>query len=616
MIKGDFLKRDKKVLGILFTMIFGFALIIVSIVLYNIRNLSIVREKNKAKAISRLIEDGLTAHMVGGIMSKRELFLDKAKESSGANKIWIFRTNKVEKLFGKGYSNEVIRDNIDKKAISTGKIQQIVKDSFLNPILRITIPYKVKYDSKPDCLKCHTNAKDGDVLGGISMEFSLSKVRIQTIKTVLNILSITALFALIFLYISNKLLNPYTMVLSYIKDALKSASNGNYKYIIDESKCNQDSKETVKWLNTLLSKLDSVVGAIETNISLFVADRSKKFNDPLEKSKSTIEDLALIYKFKRTIEQDISKEAVYSRLIKVFKEQLKVSDLSLYEVNIKNDTRELIYDDTPEKFCEKADVNTSKRCRAYRTRSVVASDEFPDICKACKTTKEYLCINYTIDENIALVVNIKPDNKQELKEDKKAIGYIRNYLDSAKPVLQSKNLTEILEKSNMIDGLTGLYNRKYLDIFMDNNIKEYDSFAVAMVDIDFFKKVNDSYGHDAGDMVLKGLSDVFKKSILKEDIVFRFGGEEFLIFMPDINTALDTAVKIKDNFENKIFKVNGNNFNKTLSIGLSYYKTDSDHVWQVIKNADIALYEAKNSGRNKIVLYKDIKKDKANLKET
>ncbi len=602
------MKRDKRVLSILFAMIFGFASVIVGIVIYNVRSLSIIREKDKAETIAKLVKDGLTAHMVGGIMSKRELFLNNAKQSSGAKKIWIFRTPKVIKLFGKGFNNEAVRDKIDKKAIQTGQIQQKVTDALINPTLRITIPYKVSYDAKPNCLRCHINAKDGDVLGGISMVYDLSQVRSQSIKTVLNILAITILFALLFLYISDKLLSPYTLVLLYIKDALKSASNGNYRYKIDENKCNQGSKETVRWLNTLLSKLDSVVGAIETNISLFVADRSRKFNDPLEKSKSTIQDLAMIYRFKRTIEQDTSKEDIYKRLIKVFKDQLNIADLSLYEVNIKNNKRHLIYDDTPEKFCEDADTNTFQRCRAYRTKSVVTSDEFPDICQICKSTKEYLCIECSIDENISLIINIKPDNKDDLRENKKAIGYIRNYLESAKPILQSKILTEILQRSNMIDGLTGLYNRKYLDIFMDQKIKQYDSFAIAMVDIDFFKKVNDTYGHDIGDIVLKGLSDLFKKSVSKEDIVFRFGGEEFLIFIPNIDIALNTAGKVKDNFENRVFNVNGGNFNKTLSIGLSYYKADSDHIWQVIKNSDIALYKAKNSGRNKIVEFKDVDK--------
>jgi diguanylate cyclase (GGDEF)-like protein len=144
---------------------------------------------------------------------------------------------------------------------------------------------------------------------------------------------------------------------------------------------------------------------------------------------------------------------------------------------------------------------------------------------------------------------------------------------------------------------------------METSIKEYKNYAVAMLDIDYFKKVNDTFGHDAGDRVLKGLSEIFKRVIKKEDIAFRFGGEEFLVFMPNAMEAKETIQKIKDEFEKTIFDIGHESINKTLSAGISCYKDDEKSVWQIIKYADVALYEAKNSGRNKIVLYKDIKKE-------
>ena len=605
------MEGNKKIIGIISMMIFAFSFVVVVIFIINLRTFSKTQELEKAKTVASLIKDGLTAHMVNGTIKKREFFLNIAKESSGASKIWIFRTPKVEKLFGKGFANERVRDDIDKKVIETGKIQKIFHNGLENNRLRITIPYVATVDSQPNCLKCHTNAKEGDVLGGISMVFNLDESRNQAMETILKIIAVTLFFAIVFIYITNKFLKPYTNALVHIKNILQKASNGDYSSRINIKECHQEVTEVAKWLNTLLDKLEKMIGSIEKNISLFVSDRRQHFHDPLEKAQFVIDDMAMIYKFKRTIEEDKTKEIIYKRLIRLFKEQLHINDLSFYEVDIANDKRILIYDDTPDKFCAEADIKTSQRCRAYRTNSIVSSDDFPDICQACKTTKEYLCISYPICEKITLVLNIKPNNKEELHENKKAIGYIKNYFESAKPVLQSKILTEVLQKSNMIDGLTGLYNRKYLDNFMDNEAKEYDSFAIAMIDIDYFKKVNDTYGHNIGDTVLKSLANVFKKSIGKNDIAFRFGGEEFIIFMPDCSKAKDTIIKLKDNFENTKYEVDGNSFNKTLSAGISYYKTDSDQIWHVIKNADIALYEAKNSGRNKIVEFKDIK-DKDN----
>ncbi len=599
------MQENKKILGIIATMMLAFSLVLIVVVTVNFRDFSQSRELHKSNMVASLVKDGLTAHMVSGTMDKREFFLDNAKESSGALKIWLFRTKKVTELFGKGFANEKIKDAIDKKTIETAQMQKVINERLIKSTLRITIPYIATTEQNPNCLSCHTNAKEGDVLGGISMVFDIDDTRNEAMLTILKIVGITIVFIILFLYVTNRFLKPYTNMLVNIKESLQKASNGDYSSKI-EVKDGDDSTEVAIWMNTLLEKLQNTIGSIENNISLFVSDRREKFNDPLEKSQAIIKDIANIYKFKRTIEQDISKDVIYKRLIRIFKNQLHVADISLYEVDIKKDKRLLVYDDTKEKFCESADVKTSQRCRAFRTNSVVMSDDFENICQACKTHKEYLCINYPIDENISLVLNIKPENIEELHENKKAIGYIKNYLESARPVLQSRILTTILQQSNMIDGLTGLFNRKYLNIFMETNIKEYKNYAVAMLDIDYFKKVNDSFGHDAGDRVLKGLSEIFREAIKKEDIAFRFGGEEFLVFMPNGIDAKETIQKIKDKFEKTIFDMGKESINKTVSAGISCYNDDKTSIWQVIKYADIALYEAKNSGRNKIVLYEDM----------
>ncbi len=607
------MQGNKKILAIISGMMLLFLVTIIVILVINFRESSQKKEFDKAKTIASLVKDGLTAHMESETMNKRELFLKNIKKSSKAKYVQVFRSDKVVKLFGKGFKNETLRDTIDDNVIKSGKTKILLNEDLAHPTLRVTIPYIAKSSSSPNCLRCHTNAKEGDVLGGITMVFDMESIRVSDTISILKIMGISLLFIIIFIFITNRLLTPHVSALVYIKESLKKASQGDYSSRI---KINGDveSAEAFKWLNTLFEKLEQTINSIEKNISLFVSDRKQEFGDPLEKAQYAIENLASIYRFKRTIEQDISKEVIYDRLVQIFKNELKIADISLYEVDIKKDTRVLIHDDTPEKLCEIADTQTSIRCRAYRTNSIIASDDFENICQSCKTNKEYLCINYQIDDNISLVLNIKPKDKDELFENKKIIGYIRNYLESARPVLQNKILTEILQRSNMIDGLTQLYNRKYLDIFMDTKIKNYKEYSLAMIDIDYFKKVNDTFGHDAGDIVLKGLSDIFKNSIAKDDIAFRFGGEEFLIFLADPEDALKTIQKIKDNFEDKTFNLNGNNLNKTLSAGIAYYNNDSLSPWQIIKFADVAMYEAKNSGRNKIVLYKDIEKDKTNLK--
>ena len=99
---------------------------------------------------------------------------------------------------------------------------------------------------------------------------------------------------------------------------------------------------------------------------------------------------------------------------------------------------------------------------------------------------------------------------------------------------------------------------------------------------------------------------MLKKSIGKDDIVFRFGGEEFLIFMPNAEDAEAISEKIRKTFEESAFVANGQTIKKTISLGVAIYPQDSNTIWGVIKCSDIALYHAKESGRNKVVMYGDI----------
>ncbi|MDD3342417.1 MAG: GGDEF domain-containing protein [Sulfurospirillaceae bacterium] len=127
-----------------------------------------------------------------------------------------------------------------------------------------------------------------------------------------------------------------------------------------------------------------------------------------------------------------------------------------------------------------------------------------------------------------------------------------------------------------------------------------------MIDIDFFKMVNDTYGHDVGDKAIKTLSKILKENIRESDTAFRFGGEEFLILLYQCEEEMVEAVanKIRLAFEKApITANNGSSFYKTLSVGASLFSRDSDSIWKCIKFADIALYNAKHNGRNCVKIF-------------
>ena len=156
-----------------------------------------------------------------------------------------------------------------------------------------------------------------------------------------------------------------------------------------------------------------------------------------------------------------------------------------------------------------------------------------------------------------------------------------------------------------VDALTGLYNRRYAEIVFDNmkkNMEKEDSWCVAILDIDDFKGVNDTYGHDAGDIVLCVLARIVKTSLRKTDYVFRWGGEEFLMLLNNINIVDSYHIlnKMRSRIQENIIDVGGRTICITVTIGLC--KCDINNIDQSIKISDDNLYKGKCAGKNVVIV--------------
>jgi diguanylate cyclase (GGDEF)-like protein len=162
-----------------------------------------------------------------------------------------------------------------------------------------------------------------------------------------------------------------------------------------------------------------------------------------------------------------------------------------------------------------------------------------------------------------------------------------------------------------VDSLTGVYNRRFFDdrlLVEINRSRRYgNSLSLVLFDIDFFKKFNDTYGHRAGDFVLNALSTHVKKQLRSQDIVCRYGGEEFGVIMP-MTRGYDAAMvlsRLRSDLQSRYFysEYDNRNFNILISVGIAEFPTDARDDDALVRAADEALYEAKNTGRNKVVLY-------------
>ena len=162
---------------------------------------------------------------------------------------------------------------------------------------------------------------------------------------------------------------------------------------------------------------------------------------------------------------------------------------------------------------------------------------------------------------------------------------------------------------SVLDGLTGLYNRRQLEIGLEqeyNRTKRHPSdFSLAILDIDYFKKVNDTFGHQYGDYVLKTVADLMKQSFRKTDLLYRYGGEELVVIMPETNIegAIIPLQRLRRLIEEYDFDYNGVKTKVTVSMGLTMNYQSIASTSDMIRTADEALYKAKESGRNRVVLY-------------
>ena len=161
---------------------------------------------------------------------------------------------------------------------------------------------------------------------------------------------------------------------------------------------------------------------------------------------------------------------------------------------------------------------------------------------------------------------------------------------------------------SVTDPLTGLYNRRH---FEDNLEREFlravrydNNLSFAIIDVDFFKKVNDTYGHSCGDYVLKEVAYLIFQTFRKTDMVFRYGGEEFAVIITEtpIEKAVIPLERLRKSISEYPFSYNGTKIKVTVSIGVSEVNKQTESVHQLFENADKALYKAKENGRNQISL--------------
>lgn len=214
-----------------------------------------------------------------------------------------------------------------------------------------------------------------------------------------------------------------------------------------------------------------------------------------------------------------------------------------------------------------------------------------------------------LPDAIELIARIRHHSKGYLNQLQRDAAY--RALHDAQSKLMETNAE--LQRLTNVDGLTGLSNRRYFDEYLATQwklaIRERQSFALLMIDVDNFKRYNDTYGHLAGDEVLKSVASAMKKSFLRPtDLPARFGGEEFVVILPDTppDVVRQLGDRVRSNVEQLHIPHSGSSSGAHLTIsvgGASTIPSVDQSFLPLLETADAALYEAKESGKNRVVVH-------------
>lgn len=189
------------------------------------------------------------------------------------------------------------------------------------------------------------------------------------------------------------------------------------------------------------------------------------------------------------------------------------------------------------------------------------------------------------------------------------IGFLETLINNAAAIIENAKTIQNMKNQSITDELTKLYNHRYFHDtagkwFRD---KKYDSFSIAMIDIDQFKIYNDLYGHSAGDIALQKIAEIISDTTGESDLLVRYGGEEFVIFYPNIESeiALKEIDKIRERVEEDFLLSKDIKEFLTVTVGVSSYPKDGKTLEEIISNSDTAMHHGKKIGRNKSVIYRE-----------
>lgn len=557
-------------------------------------NLAISENQKISEALSKQIFNSMYQVMRQG-WSREQLqdFINVTKDSfeGSSYSVDIFRGKKVEEIFGK-IDQAFVSEDIQKVFDTKEKLFELDKKSMKSvmPII-----------ANNECVKCHTNSKEGDILGAVKVDYNFEKIVSSTqSKYLLFSLIILPLMFLISYYVSLKILKRINFSIDNFKGKIESVNSVKEFKNIDTTHAKESFKEFEQimiGLNTLSEKLKNI--AVDKSILEFevkLLDKMVITSDIIKDWKEYIKDLL----------HEIHVVLPVYCLITIFK-----TDEENYEI-------EVFWLGEPDekvmKYLEKTSIDMISQYHNltgidYSINHNLSNEKY---CLSSLTiddieheAKSILLDTPRIGGIVGLGIqsNIEKDSIHSIVIDS-ILTTLLNLVGSIKAI---NKYTENLEFYATRDPLTGLFSQRVFRDLLDYEVKRAArhkyAFGVLVIDCDNFKPINDTYGHSFGDDFLKKFADLLENSKRDEDILSRYGGDEFTVILPESTEkeVYTVASRILENVEKfEIDAPDGTTVGVTVSIGMAIYPNHSTEPKELFNIADTMMYQAKNQGKNAI----------------
>lgn len=609
--------------SLVFTLVTSSVLIalftVVTIESFNYFSVSTIREQGRMAA--EMLRITLTEQMQTGMIDDRKMLLKRMRAIEGLVDVRVLRGEPVVHQFGPGGEDEMARLDMEKRVLATGQWEESLEKVGEASVYRITIPYIASSTGGMNCMQCH-DVPEGSINGAVTLGFSLAEMKRAEMYAIAPVVALLLLFGLFLGYFLRRLLRPMVNTAEALQGVVGNAERGDFSGRIAQTSSDEIGEIAVQ-TNNLMGTLEQSMGKITAAISSLGSFRvvGREANQ-LMRTVHVVEEMVGAARFKQAVENDLNLDEIFIRIRRVMRDHFGLRRFSLYRIEAGKETMQPVFVEGVERdgelWCDPDILTASELCRAKRTGSCVSSIGNPHICsRYCGDGKGcgefvHVCLPVMLSGRVGAVLQLLL-SVDDLDRHPDIAQTVRIYLNEAAPVIEARQLMQSLKDTSMRDPLTGLYNRRFLEDYIDvltaSTIRHGGTLGVMMCDIDFFKQVNDSYGHDVGDQVIKGLAELLRKTVRTSDLVIRFGGEEFLVLLPDTDAdgCMELAERIRIGMEETKFQTPQGVLQKTLSVGMALFPAagpaEGEGFWATVKYADVALYQAKHRGRNRSLLF-------------